>query len=276
MPLVQRLKRRLRPAPSPPRSAPPRPGRPQYLFVVTYGRSGSTLIQALLNTLPRTVIRGENSLFVLPLYRAMAQTLSFRESRVNSPRAKASSSAFYGIRQVRRGHFVRATRTLVTQALLGPLHRGDVDVLGFKEVRWHQVEPEETEGFFAFLDSAFPGCRFVLNQRDHDQVANSGFWQQHDSQEVFASLKRAEEIQDYLRRTRPARCLDTRYELITSSDRAVSDQQLRELAEFVTGSSDAALIAELRTVLGVGHGPNPFGKSRGRRQRQQAESDSGR
>ena len=34
-----------------------------YVFVVTYGRTGSTLVQVLLNTLPRTLVRSENGMF---------------------------------------------------------------------------------------------------------------------------------------------------------------------------------------------------------------------
>jgi len=35
---------------------------PRYVFVVTYGRSGSTLMQGLLNALPGVLVRGESSL----------------------------------------------------------------------------------------------------------------------------------------------------------------------------------------------------------------------
>lgn len=260
MPLVDRLKRRLRPAVRP----QPRPLR--HVFVVTYGRSGSTLVQGLLNTMPRVLVRGENSLYVLPLYRACAQAMAFRELHQRH-RPGQVSSAFYGLRSVRRQRFVQATRRLVTDTLLGDVSRRDVDVLGFKEVLWHQVRPEETAGFFDFLDSAFPGARYVLNQRTHEHVASSGFWQKHDSQEVFAAIERVEEIQAFLRESRPERVLDTRYELITSEDREVSDAQLRRLAEFAVGRCDEELLGELRETLRTGHGPYAFGASHGRRKR---------
>ena len=35
-----------------------------YVFVVTYGRSGSTLVQGMLNTMPRTLVRGEHALSI--------------------------------------------------------------------------------------------------------------------------------------------------------------------------------------------------------------------
>jgi hypothetical protein len=232
--------------------------------VVTYGRSGSTLVQGLLNTLPRVLVRGENSFYVLPLYRAMAQTMAFRELHYNH-RPRQVSSAFYGLRAVRRARFVSATRRLMTENLLGPIDRSAVDVLGFKEVLWHEVSAEETADFFDFFDETFPGARYVLNTRKHEDVAASGFWQKHDSDEVYAAIKRVEEIQQHLRQTRPDRVLDIRYELLTGEDREVSDAQLRSLAEFVVGSGDEDLMDQLRETLRTGHGPYAFGASHGRR-----------
>lgn len=243
-----------------------RPPEYRYVFVVTYGRSGSTLVQGLLNTLPRTLVRGENNFYVLPLYRSMASIRSFRRIHMkHNPRA--SHSAFFGLHEIEPESFVRSTHDLMTGHMLGSAGRREVDVLGFKEVLWHQIRPEETAGFFDFLDSAFPGARYVLNQRTHEHVASSGFWQKHDSQEVFAAIERVEEIQAFLRESRPDRVLDTRYELITSEDRAVSDAQLRGLAEFVVGTCDEELLGELRETLRTGHGPYAFGASHGRRKR---------
>ena len=40
------------------------------VFVVTYGRSGSTLVQNMLNALPSACVRGENENLLAPLARA--------------------------------------------------------------------------------------------------------------------------------------------------------------------------------------------------------------
>jgi hypothetical protein len=244
----------------------------RYVFVVTYGRSGSTLVQGLLNALPRTLVRGENNLYVLHLFRAMASVEEFRSLHLRH-HPRASHSAFYGLHAIKPRSFVEMTNTLVTTHLLGSVRPTSVDVLGFKEVLWHRVLPEETEPFFDFLDSAFPDCRFVLNEREHERVIGSGFWQSQDEESVLQAIERVEEIQVFLRRTRPGRTLDLRYELLTSDDRAVSDPQLRALAEFVHGSYDAKLLDRMRKTLDVGHGPFPFGESRNRgRQRGQAST----
>jgi hypothetical protein len=250
------LRRRLR-------RVPRTPHRVDYVFVVTYGRSGSTLLQGLLNALPRVVVRGENGLFVLQLYRAWAQARAVRE-RHRKHRPRKVQSAFYGIHRLRRRQFTVATRGLMTEFLLGSLDRSDVDVIGFKEVLWHEVKPKETERFFDFMDAAFPGARYVLNQRDHAKVAVSGFWQRKDDDDIFRALQRVEEIQDYLRESRPDRVLDTRYERFTSEDRETSDAQLRAIAQFVTGSCDDVLLERMRETLGTGFGPGAFGNTRPR------------
>lgn len=250
------------------RSLPVQRRRPRheyrYVFVVTYGRSGSTLVQGLLNTLPRTLVRGENNLYVLPLFRARAQLLSFRRThRSHNPRV--SHSAFYGLHEIDPAAFVESTRDLVTRNLLGSVPPRQVDVLGFKEVLWHRIRREEQAAFFNFLERAFPGCRYVLNERDVENVVGSGFWQSRDRDTALRAIQRVQEIQQFLRESRPRRVLDLRYELLTSDDDGVSDAQLRALAEFVHGSCDDRLLDQLRETRHTGHGPFPFGRSRGRR-----------
>ncbi|HSV38272.1 MAG TPA: sulfotransferase [Nocardioidaceae bacterium] len=241
-----------------------------YVFVVTYGRSGSTLVQGLLNTLPRTMVRGENNLYLLPFFEAEKLAREFKDEHITHGAGNVIS-AFYGLHDLRIVDFARNTGEFVTRQLLGRTDPDAVDTLGFKEVVWHRIAPEDTEEFFRFMDDAFPGARYVLNQRDHEAVAGSGFWQNFEQTEVHSAIARVEEIQEHLRKTRPDRVLDLRYELLTSDDQAVSDAQLRSLAEFVTSSCDPSLLDALRETRSKGHGPNPFGKSRGRKRAPQPD-----
>ncbi len=232
-----------------------------YVFVVTYGRSGSTLVQGMLNAMPRTLVRGENGLYVQHLFRAWEAADEIRQKRKGEA-ARHSTNAFYGINALTRTRFVRSANRLVVGGIVGKEQEKDFDRLGFKEVDWHQIRPAETEPFFAWLDEAFPGAKFVLNTRDVEQVLGSGFWLRRDADEATAAIQRVIDVQDHLRATRADRVHETRYEVITGEDRAASDAALRELAEFVVGRCDDELLATLRSTLEVGHGPNPFGKSR--------------
>lgn len=252
---------RAQPTDACPTIAPGDPARFRHVFVVTYGRSGSTLVQGLLNTLPRVLVRGENNFYVLPLFRAQALAGNFQRRFGKKPHD--ASSAFFGLNEVDIAAFARSAGELVDHQLLGSVDPSDVDMLGFKEVLWHRVTPAETYDFFAFLDHAFPAALYVLNQRDHEAVVASGFWQRKRKEEAFAALRRVKEIQAFLRTTRPARVFDTHYELLTGRDQLVADEQMRGLAEFVLGSCDEALLAALRETLRRAHGPNPFGLSKG-------------
>ncbi|HET6877164.1 MAG TPA: sulfotransferase [Jatrophihabitans sp.] len=234
----------------------------EYVFVVTYGRSGSTLVQGLLNTLPHTLVRGENNLYILGLFRAQALARTFK--RKYEKFSEPPSSAFYGLREMDLAAFAESAGELTTRQLLGSVPADRLRRIGFKEVLWHRIKPGETKSFFNFFEQAFPNAKYVLNQRDHEQVLGSGFWQKQDADEGKQALLRVEEIQAFLRETRPERTFDIRYEVLTGDDPAAAEAQLRGLAQFVTGSCDAALLARLHETMKRGHGPNPFGKSRGR------------
>jgi hypothetical protein len=229
--------------------------------VVTYGRSGSTLTQGILNTLPRTLVRGENNLYLLPMYRAYDRLATFKE-RFGGPGAAKPSSAFYGLREADLGAFASSVRDLVQRQLLGGVPVAEVDVLGFKEVLWHLVKPAEWAGFFAFVDLAFGDPLYVLNRRDVAMASTSGFWRKKQPGVAEQQIERVRRLQDHLRESRPGRCFDTEFEAITSDETAVAEDQLRGLAEFVHGSCDDDLLAAMLATRETGHGPNPFGRTR--------------
>jgi hypothetical protein len=237
------------------------PPTPRFVFVVTYGRSGSTLTQGMLNTLPRTLVRGENNLYLLPVFRAYNGLETFK-NKFGGPGAAKASSAFYGLREVDLDAFAASVRQLVQQQLLGDVAVSNVDRLGFKEVLWHRIKPKEWSDFFGFMDLAFDEPLYVLNRRDVAMTSTSGFWQKKEPGVAEQQISRVRRLQDFLRDSRADRCVDTQFEAMTSDDRAVAAEQLRRLAEFVTGSCDDDLLAALFATRETGHGPNPFGKTR--------------
>lgn len=257
---VRRRARRLRGpggAPNPGTAGP----RFTYLFVVTYGRSGSTLVQGLLNSLPGTLVRGENDFYLYPMYQAWAQVREFQR-RYGKDGRRGPQSAFFGLNQMRPREFIFSTRRLAVSQLLGTTAESEVRVLGFKEVLWHRIRPEETESFFEFFEAVFPMARYVVNRRDHEQAATSGFWLQRGSAAAAAAMARVEEIQDYLLETRPERTISTHFERVTSKDPAVVDEELRSLATHALGRVDDNILSVMRSTIEKPHGPRPFGRSR--------------
>lgn len=141
-----------------------------YLFIVTYGRSGSTLLQGILDSTPGYLIRGENRAMMHHLY-AYHRTAIAEQERLGG-RADTPKHPFYGIRGYDEEIAFRAIRRLALETILRP--ERDTRVIGFKEIRWDQ-QPE-LEQFVKFLCDVFPEARFVVNTRNHEAVSRSKWW----------------------------------------------------------------------------------------------------
>jgi Sulfotransferase family len=162
-----------------------RPGL-QYVFIMTYGRSGSTLLQGILSSTPGVLIRGENGGAVYELFRFHRKAIRHRD-RLRSNRALSRQNAWFGIDGYPEDLALRELRALVVDTLLRP--EADTRVLGFKEIRW---DAEDLPDYVAFLREVFPGARFVRNTRNLEDVAKSKWWvRRPDAQATLAALEEA-------------------------------------------------------------------------------------
>ncbi len=153
-----------------------------YLFVLTYGRSGSTLLAGVLNSIPGYLIRGENHDALHHLYRFHTTLLS-ESTRAPRPTLRRRTHPFFGIGDFPEQKSLRGIRRLVLDTVLRP--KEDTRVTGFKEIRWYHDDLEE---YVAWLREVFPGARFLLNTRDLDAVAASAWWaKQEGSREHLAA-----------------------------------------------------------------------------------------
>lgn len=234
-----------------------------YVFIVTGGRSGSTLIQGLLNAMPRTLVRGENNFYLLPMFRAQGRVFNYK--RRFGKDAHGVKSAHYGVHNFDLTAYTTMTRDWTVRSLLGEVDPRNVDRIGFKEVSWNAIRPDETAAFFNWFESVFPNARYVLNRRDPGVAIHSGHYRSMSEQAAAAAFRRVFDVQDFLHDTRPERTFFTEFEVVTGDDAAAKDEQLRGLATFVTGACSDSLLADLRAVTKVGHGPFPFGVARGGR-----------
>jgi len=154
-----------------------------YVFVMTYGRSGSTLLMGLLNTLPGYLVRGENDDAMRFLY-DFHRTCVARSTFWPIERMRMRSNPFFGMGDYPVAASVAGIRRLALDTLLRP--KPDTRVTGFKEIRWWKrdlVEPLE------FTRTVFPGARFVLNTRDVEDVIQSKWWARKDPAEARAQVQ---------------------------------------------------------------------------------------
>lgn len=162
-------------------------GRLDYLFVITYGRSGSTLLQGILNSIPGYVIRGENAGYLNGLYAAHKRAIHHKRHKFPVAN-RGTRAAWFGIDGYDISLAEERFRELVRDALLRP--PADTRVTGFKEVRYTD---EDVKEFVEFMTRVFPGARFVVNTRDLDQVAKSKWWAKDSG-----ARKELEEVQERL------------------------------------------------------------------------------
>jgi hypothetical protein len=167
---------------------------PSYLFVMTYGRSGSTLLQGILNAIPGYLIRGENRGALRNLYEFHKTCVDEADHR-NPARTERPTMPFFGITGYRRDEALLALRRLVVDTLLRP--EPDTRVIGFKEIRWGY---DDLSDYVSFLRQVFPDARFVANTRDLDDVARSKWWaDREDARGVLeATERRILEVADAL------------------------------------------------------------------------------
>lgn len=243
----------------------------RHVFVVTYGRSGSTLVQGLLNTMPGTVVRGENEFFLRGLFLSHQALARTQEKWAGASERKGPASAFYGADQLDLAQFARGVRDLVERQLLGDVPRQEVACLGFKEVLWHEISAGETESFLGFLDAVFPDARYVLHRRDHEDVLVSGFWKRWDEEKAARALVRVEQLQDALADRHPDRVCWTSYKELTSDDATALREALASLARFNAYEATPELVDALVATTRVGHGPNPRQGDRPRQRKATAQ-----
>jgi hypothetical protein len=155
------------------------------ILIITYGRSGSTLLQALLNSIDGCVVRGENDGLCYGLYRAYA---SLMQSKVEANSVKKElrgvSFPWFGADEFDDERFIQDAWQLIRHQLISEREEGTVQCLGFKEIRYLKCDlygkPGESvnhlPSYLDFLSKVFPNPAFIFLTRDHEQVMLSGWW----------------------------------------------------------------------------------------------------
>jgi hypothetical protein len=145
-----------------------------YVFIVTYGRSGSTLLMGILNTIPGYRVHGENNNALYRLHQADTAITEARRMCAGKPRHDQPQSPWYGILRSRPPQF---RRDLVNSFVTHVLRPAPGDrVLGFKEIRYTKGNVPDLPAYLRFLRDSFPGCKIVFNHRDLSSVAQSSWW----------------------------------------------------------------------------------------------------
>lgn len=147
-----------------------------FLTIVTFGRSGSTALQAALNAHPDTVIRGENYAALRGM-QAYVESIAAAADRHHSGKPQ---HPWFGTARLDASAVLADQRRHVIEHLLRP--KATTRWTGFKEVRYevgHIDDADALADHLLFLNTLLPGMRYLVNVRDPQAAAASGWWRAH-------------------------------------------------------------------------------------------------
>ncbi len=203
----------------------------RYIFIITYARSGSTLLQSLLNSAEGVQIRGENA---NALYYTHQACLAIADTRKRGlPNTAEPDHPWYGADQVKPWKAMKRLLNTFVDEVLTPDE--GITVTGFKEVRHNSffMSGEQFQDYMDFLLEEFPEARILCNSREAEKVSQSGFLKSRDPDIV----RRDVEMADGWFRTlcaRSDRCLRMQYE-----DYIADPDLLRDMFAFLELPYDA-------------------------------------
>ena len=159
----------------------------KHVVIFSIGRSGSTLLQACFNSVPRVLIRGENNNFHHHLFSAYRSILD-APTRINHLKL-SPDMPWFGYQNYSSAEYLRIVSGLSAQFLFNsPEDCDSFDVLGFKEIRIFDVysslfrqsgvstAEQYLSQYFDFLQKIFPGLHLLHLRRSIDDVLKSRWW----------------------------------------------------------------------------------------------------
>lgn len=214
----------------------PLPRGRRYLFIVTYGRTGSTLLQKLLGGLPGHYMAGENH---GSLYGAFA---AWREATILKNQYgwgyEEIDHPWFGSNAANPDAYARAmVQGFVANILRPP--RG-ARVIGFKEIRY--LIPDLRD-YLLFIDRFLAPAIFVINTRHVDAVAQSAWWKDADKGQLAADIAAFDQVTEALAAEYPDRFVKIDY-----ADWTRDPETLRPVFKLLNMPFDPAAIA---TTLAV-------------------------
>ncbi len=215
------------------------------ILIITYGRSGSTLLQGILNSIEGCVIKGENNNFCYHLfkaYKALKNTQIYKGKEEDNPR-----HPWFGYNSLDVNFYLDQTSDLIKKLLLAEQTTDPkISCYGFKEIRYMQkYHIKDFFEYLEFLKKVFPKVAFIFNTRNHDDVLASGWWEKMDSDQVRKEIIDLEAnfrgyCQDY----------DNAF-LIDYKDVVLKSDKFMSMFEFLGVKYDAQ---KIDSILRVKHG----------------------
>jgi tetratricopeptide (TPR) repeat protein len=228
----------------------PQPLNFSHVLIITYGRSGSTLLQGILNTIDGLVMRGENGNVFYDLFKAYR---NFRVQQEKHWLSTLPNQSWYGIGFSDDQRLILQYRELA-KAILATDRYDNADQLsfGFKEIRYSQGHIEDDfYPYLKFLKQLFPNPAFIFLSRNLEDVSKSAWWKDVEQETVIKMLRRLEQkFNDYSQKNN--HCYQITYQDIVTASRG-----LKGLFEFLGAPFEPEII---ESALNFPHSYSPAQK----------------
>ena len=166
------------------------------VIIFSIGRSGSTLLQACFNSVPRVLIRGENNNFHHHLFSGYRSILD-APSRIEHLKLQPDMP-WFGYQNYSAAEYLGVVSDLSARFLFdSPEDSGSFDIIGFKEIRIFDEYSSRARQrgicyaekylaqYFEFLGLIFPGLRLLHLTRSIDDILKSRWWARRDDKDVL-------------------------------------------------------------------------------------------
>ncbi len=158
----------------------------KFIFIITYGRSGSTVLMKVLNTIDGAEIKGENANALFPLFQSYKCACAAKDHE--NEKSLLVDHPWYGASKIDTERYARKLTKVFTEEILNPNEA--TRVLGFKEIRYASITNlEKLEEFVKFIRIFFPNSYIIFNRRNLEDVIKSGWWKNMTKEKALAGLE---------------------------------------------------------------------------------------
>lgn len=209
----------------------------KYIFVVTYGRSGSTILMKILNSIENSDIKGENFNLLFPLFESYQQAI--RATGYAFVGSHLPDHPWYGVGDINPLSYAKGLSKVFTQEILKV--KTNTRVAGFKEIRYVEIKDDaQRSRYINFLRMAFDNVYIIFNRRNLDDVSKSGWWKDMPYKKVINIIKPIDDWMIEYHKKYPEYTYIVNYD-----DYKNSPEHYRRLFEFIGEEINEEKVAEI-------------------------------
>lgn len=226
-----------------------------FVFVATYGRSGSTLLMKLLNSIQGACVRGESGNSLTPVLSSIYSLKSNYNVNIRRTELRKDpedrtphwqkilgtvDDPWYGAENIDVTGYANSVLDSFVRYILCPPQQ--VSFLGFKDIHFHE-SGAQFEPIMSCLLEFFPNSKIIFLTRDLEDVSSSGWWKTIEKAAVVKNLGKANDLFHTFHETNKDRTM--MFDYGEYSDR---ENGVRRIFDFLGAEFDRKKVDEIMDV----------------------------